>query len=119
MYPSTWSDTLATQASRRAGLGVALGLLLALCVPQGRIVASHVPLPTAGSVITLSVSNGWDSKNLTTLAQSGKLPELYATDLNYYDVDSGASLSLEFADIPAGSTVHSVKVHLVTFIEPL
>ena len=118
MHTAT-NKTKKSKTSRKAGLWVALGLLLALCAPQYGIRANHEGLPDAGTVETLNVSNGWSSKDLMTLVQNGTLPNIYATDLVYYDVESGASLSLEFSNIDPAATVSSVKFHVVSFIEPL
>jgi hypothetical protein len=78
------------------------------------ILAAHAP----GTVMTFAVTNGWDSKDLTTLVGSGKLAQVLTTDLAYYDVEAGNFLSLNFADIPADATVQAVKIRARMFMDP-
>ena len=98
-----------------------LGLLLAACVPDE---ATGPDMPgirasiTPGTVTNLRVTDGWNSVDLKTLVQDGKVMDLYATDFVFYDIGAGGYLSLDFANIPTDATVQKVRVRAVMLIDP-
>src|SRR5918996_3236512 len=94
-------ETSKKLVTSRWARGVALGLVLAACVPErasGPKDIEMMALTAAGTVKRLTVTNGYNSINNLTLVQDGSLFSLYAVDFDYVDLESGGSLNLDFGN---------------------
>ena len=70
------------------------------------------PASTTGFPVTLFVLDGWDSKDGTTLAETGKLSFVNGSDDVRAEVETGHFVSYKFVRIPAGSVVQLVNAYV-------
>jgi hypothetical protein len=65
-------------------------------------------------VMTLTVTEGWDSKNGQTLSSLGLLDEVQASDNNRYNIDKGKWGSFQFTTVsfPGTATIQSVQIFI-------
>lgn len=68
--------------------------------------------PPAGTEVTLNVTDGWDSKNLKTLVQGGKLSAVTGSDGSGVEVEANQFLSLQFAALRNTGTLTQATVVL-------
>jgi Calcineurin-like phosphoesterase len=67
--------------------------------------------PTAGTQRTLTVTDGWDSKNQKTIVNDGKLFTVLNDDTDYFEVESGFSLALQFSQLSAAGSLSKAMLY--------
>jgi hypothetical protein len=72
---------------------------------------------TTGFPVTLFVTNGWDSQELTTLAASGEVSIVNAVDGERAEIAAGSFASYQFQRVPANVVIRSATVHVRHFEE--
>jgi hypothetical protein len=86
-----------------------------LLVDQAYLEITYGPAPkksTTAFPVTLFVTNGWNSKDSTTLAQTGTVSRVTAGDDVRAEVEPGAVASYRFQAVPGGAVIQTVKVHV-------
>jgi hypothetical protein len=65
--------------------------------------------------VTIFPTNGWDEQIGKTLVDADKLNSILTSDGASVGVEAGRFLAIEFGNIPADSTVKSVKLHVSAY----
>ncbi|MFQ5968526.1 MAG: Ig-like domain-containing protein [Acidimicrobiia bacterium] len=76
--------------------------------------AAAASAPPPGESATLTVTDGYDQKNETTLLQEGKVYVLQASDDDWWETEDAFFTSYQFSDaaVPAGATITSVVIQV-------
>jgi Calcineurin-like phosphoesterase len=64
----------------------------------------------ASTTVTSAPIDGYDQKNLKTLVADGKVYQVANSDNDWFPVEAGYFLSLQFPQVPASSIIESVQV---------
>ena len=81
--------------------------------PAARRVSTLDPGPgPQPTTFTLNVTNGWDSKNLKTLAQEGKVASVTRSDDTRLEIESGQFLALQFASLANTGSIQNARLSI-------
>ena len=84
-------------------------------VDQAYLEVTYGPTPAksaTGFPVTLFVMDGWDSKDATTLVQTGTVFVINGSDGTRAEIEAPSFSSYKFQTVPAGAVIQSAKVYV-------